>query len=200
MRLYFLIINLIVFRFVSNAETPKNDIAVFSTKYIHATSLKMAKWQLKNPRYACNDWTNAVCYSGILATWQMTKSPVLYDALMAMGNDSTQWLPGDRYFHADDIAISQTFIDLYRIEKEDRMIRPTIESIDQFIEDPYPVKDWEVVKWWWCDALFMGPPAMVKLGITLGDNKYLKYSDIYFKESYDLLYDKKRKLFSRALN
>jgi len=200
MRLYFLIINLIVFRFVSNAETPKNDIAVFSTKYIHATSLKMAKWQLKNPRYACNDWTNAVFYSGILATWQMTKSPVLYDALMAMGNDSTQWLPGDRYFHADDIAISQTFIDLYRIEKEDRMIRPTIESIDQFIEDPYPVKDWEVVKWWWCDALFMGPPAMVKLGITLGDNKYLKYSDIYFKESYDLLYDKKRKLFSRALN
>lgn len=191
---------MIVFRFVSNAETPKNDIAVFSTKYIHATSLKMAKWQLKNPRYACNDWTNAVFYSGILATWQMTKSPVLYDALMAMGNDSTQWLPGDRYFHADDIAISQTFIDLYRIEKEDRMIRPTIESIDQFIEDPYPVKDWEVVKWWWCDALFMGPPAMVKLGITLGDNKYLKYSDIYFKESYDLLYDKKRKLFSRALN
>ena len=53
------------------------------------------------------------------------------------------------------------------------------------------------VTWWWCDALFMGPPTFVKLGMTLNEKKYLEISDKLFKESYDLLYDKDEHLYAR---
>jgi rhamnogalacturonyl hydrolase YesR len=46
----------------------------------------------------------------------------------------------------------------------------------------------------------MGPPALVKLGITLNEQKYLESSDMYFKECYDLLYNKDEHLFARDLN
>ena len=46
----------------------------------------------------------------------------------------------------------------------------------------------------------MAPPVFVKLGITLNNPIYLEFSDIYFKEAYDLLYDNNEKLFFRDLN
>src|SRR5690606_24442142 len=199
-KFYLLLSSLVAFCFLSVAGSPRKDTSLFSARYIHDTVLKMALWQLENPRYSSSDWTNAVFYSGLFSAWQITQSPLLYDALMLMGNDSTEWKPGPRSFHADDMAISQTYIDLYRIENRDEIIRPTIDSVQQFINNPYPVKDWQIIKWWWCDALFMGPPTMVKLGITLQENKYLEYSDRYFQECYDLLYDKEKRLFFRALN
>jgi len=46
----------------------------------------------------------------------------------------------------------------------------------------------------------MGPPVLVKLGVTLNDPTYFAYNDRYFKECYDLLYDKEERLFARDLN
>ena len=54
----------------------------------------------------------------------------------------------------------------------------------------------KLVKWWWCDALFMAPPVLVKLGMSTGDEKYLKISDKYYEEAYNLLYDKDENCFS----
>ena len=172
----------------------------FSTAYIQSIINKTAEWQLAHPRHGQNEWTNGVFYSGLFAAWETTRSQKLYDALMAMGNDSTGWKPAKRYYHADDIVISQTFIDLYNIEKKEEMIRPTIDALNLFIERPYPVKGWEIIKYWWCDALFMGPPTFVKLGNATGNTDYFRYNDIYFKECYDLLYNREERLFARALN
>jgi rhamnogalacturonyl hydrolase YesR len=115
-----------------------------------------------------------------------------------MGN-STKWRPCDRWYHADDIAISQTYIDLYRREKKREMIQPTVDTVNKLIANPYPVQGIEVIKWWWCDALFMGPATLVKLGVTLNNDEYLKKNDEYFKQCYDLLYNKEEHLFARDL-
>jgi rhamnogalacturonyl hydrolase YesR len=160
---------------------------------------KVAIWQLAHPRHTANDWTNGAFYAGVYAAAETTKSGRLRDALFALG-DSVKWRPYRRWYHADDIAICQTFIDLYRTEKRPEMIRATIDTIDKHLALPYPVKDVEVIKWWWCDALFMGPAALVKLGVTLGDDRYLKGNDTLFRECYDLLYDKEERLFARDLN
>lgn len=106
---------------------------------------------------------------------------MIYDAIMAMGNDSTQWRPHRRWYHADDIAICQTYIDLYRIEKRQEMIQLTIDTLVILFENPYPYKGIEVIKWWWCDALFMAPPVLAKLGTTLNDPMCYQYNDQYFK-------------------
>jgi rhamnogalacturonyl hydrolase YesR len=173
----------------------------FRKEYIKEVMNKAAVWQLQHPKHAPNDWTNGAFYAGVFAAWQTTKSPVLYEAMMAMGNDSTQWQPGRRWYHADDIAISQTYIDLYRIEKQQKMIQPTIDTVKLLLERDYPTRgNIDGIKWWWCDALFMGPPVLVKLGVTLNDPAYFAYNDQYFKECYDLLYDKEEHLFARDLN
>lgn len=80
------------------------------------------------------------------------------------------------------------------------MIRPTIDTLSIFFKNPYPTRGIEVIKWWWCDALFMAPPVLAKLGTTLRNPLYYQYNDLYFKECYDLLYNKEEKLFARDLN
>ncbi|MDR0844514.1 MAG: glycoside hydrolase family 88 protein [Tannerella sp.] len=173
---------------------------VFAPEYIQSTMVKTAGWQLAHPNHVQNDWTNGAFYAGIFAAWETTQSQPLYDAMMAMGNDSTHWRPYRRWYHADDIAICQTYIDLYRIERKPEMLRATIDTLDKFIPTPYPVRGIEVIKWWWCDALFMGPPTLVKMGVTTGNKAYLAYSDTCYKECYDLLYNREEHLFARDLN
>jgi unsaturated rhamnogalacturonyl hydrolase len=159
--------------------------------------LKAAKWQLENPKHNIKDWTNGAFYAGVFATWETTKSNDIYSALMDLG-DKTQWQPYHRYYLADDVAISQTYLDIYQVEKKQEIIRPTIDTIRRFIDNPYPVKgSVEIIKWWWCDALFMAPPVMTKLYKATGNMEYLTRNDEYFKESYDLLYNKKERLFAR---
>jgi rhamnogalacturonyl hydrolase YesR len=174
------------------ADTKK----MFSKKYIKSTMLKVTEWQLKHPKHEPRDWTNGAFYAGVYAAYETTRSKDIYKAMIEMG-DKVNWTPYKRWYHADDVAICQMYIDLYRKEKRQEMIQPTIDTLSKFIANPYPVKGIEVIKWWWCDALFMAPPAMVKLGVTTGNQEYLKKNDEYFKETYDLLYNQEEHLFAR---
>lgn len=80
------------------------------------------------------------------------------------------------------------------------MLNATIEALDRFLKEPYPTSGKkDIIKWWWCDALFMAPPTLIKLGIVTNNNSYLEYNDKCFKECYDLLYNKKEHLFARDL-
>lgn len=190
---------LILVLFSVMAFAGKNpDKKLFSGSYIKKTMKKVTAWQLKNPKHEPTDWTNGAFYAGVTAAWETTGSKSIYQAMLEMGN-KTGWKPGRRWYHADDIAICQTYVDVYRVEKKDEMIRPFIDTLAVFMAKPYPVRGNEVIKWWWCDALFMGPPAIVKLGVTTGNTAYINYSDKLFHECYNLLYDKEEHLFARDL-
>lgn len=185
----------------TNRGTNYDPQAVFfSDNYIKSTMLKAAKWQLKNPKHHIRDWTNGAFYAGIFATWETTRSESIYNALMEL-EEKTGWEPHKRFYHADDVTISQTYLDLYQIHKKQEMIQPTIDTIARFMANPYPTRGKvDVIKWWWCDALFMAPPVMTKLWKATGNKEYLIQNDVYFKECYDLLYNKEERLFARDLN
>lgn len=177
---------------------PENNKKIFAAGNIKKTMKKVVEWQLQNPKHEPTDWTNGAFYAGVSAAWQTTKSKTIYQAMVDMGN-KTGWKPGRRWFHADDIAICQTYVDVYNVEKKPEMIQAFTDTLVKFMKNPYPTKGNEVIKWWWCDALFMGPPAIVKLGMATGNMNYLAYSDQLFKECYNLLYDKEEHLFARDL-
>jgi rhamnogalacturonyl hydrolase YesR len=118
---------------------------------------------------------------------------------MALGM-RTGWKPGRRYDHADDIAISQTYIDLYRIKNDRTMIQATIDSVEKMRTVPGREVQRNGITWWWCDALFMGPPTLCKLGVSLNDPSYFKTNDSLFRQTYDLLYNKEHHLFARDIN
>ncbi len=171
---------------------------LFKDSYIKKTMKKALDWQLKNPKHELYDWTNGAFYAGVFAAYETTGSKKIWKSMVKMGEEN-KWMPGPRLHHADDYAICQTYVDMYRISKDEKMIRPFIERMDQFIATPYETKEIQKCTWWWCDALFMAPPALLKLGVTLNDDKYFKLNDKLFRECYDLLYDKEENLYARDI-
>lgn len=170
----------------------------FKPKEIKKAMTTAAMWQLANPKHKLWDWTNGAFYAGISAAYETTKDKNLLNAMIEMCNKN-EWKPGPRLEHADDHAICQTYLDVYRIKKDQKMIVPFTEQMDKFLATPYQTKGIQQITWWWCDALFMAPPAMVKLSMITGDKKYMERSDKLFHECYDLLYDKEEHLFARDL-
>ncbi|MDR2473332.1 MAG: glycoside hydrolase family 88 protein [Tannerella sp.] len=182
---------------------PTDDVSkCFDAKYIKTVMNKAAEWQIAHPKHSQKDWTNGAFYAGMFAAWETTKSDAIYNAMHAMAADSNKWRLARRWYHADDHVIAQTYIDLYResAKKEPVMLQAITDTMRKFLIEPYPVRGIEIIKWWWCDALFMGPPTMVKLSMTTGDKSFMKYSDVCYHECYDLLYNKEEHLFARDLN
>jgi rhamnogalacturonyl hydrolase YesR len=143
-----------------------------------------------------NTWTNAALYTGVVAAYQATKQKWLVDSLMAISN-RYQWKPANRYDHADDIAISQTYIDLYRMKKDKNMLAPTIDSVKKLASVPGNEVKKHGITWWWCDALFMAPPTLAKMARTLGEPSYLVLADTLYHQCYNLLYNPEEHLFAR---
>lgn len=183
---------ILIVAFCTNAQ----ERSLFDRQSIKGKMLKVAEWQLANPNHELYQWTNAAFYAGIFAAYETTGAPELMKALMDMG-EKNQWKTGPRFDHADDIAISQTYIDLYRIKNDRKMIQPTIDIVERIKTEKGNEVEKHGITWWWCDALFMGPPTLVKLSRTAGDRSYLELNDRLFHESYDRLYDKKEHLYAR---
>ncbi|MBK9934733.1 MAG: glycoside hydrolase family 88 protein [Cytophagaceae bacterium] len=184
---------ILFFLFLSLSLSAQN---VFKASEIKSRLEKATKWQLENPKHEPTDWTNGAFYAGVFAAWEATQKQWIMDSLMNLGK-KTSWQPGNRYDHADDITISQTYIDLYRQNKNEKLIKPTWDTLIKVQFWPGKEKANHGITWWWCDALFMGPPVFAKIAKETGDISLLKTNDELFKECYDLLYNKEEKLFAR---
>ena len=197
-KLFSTLLVVLIFTTAIFAQKAGNE-KLFKDSHIKKTMKKALDWQLKNPKHKLTDWTNGAFYAGVFAAYETTGSKKIWKAMYEMG-DANEWKAGPRLHHADDHVICQTYIDMYRISGEKKMIQPFTETMDEFLATPYETDEKNrKCTWWWCDALFMGPAAMVKLSVTLGDNKYMKKSDELFKECYDLLYDKGEDLYFRDI-
>ena len=172
------------------------NVDVFKRKNIEAKMLSVAKWQLANPKHELYDWTNGAFYAGVFAAYRTTNSSELLNAMMQMG-EKNGWKPGPRFDHADDIVINQTYLDLYRIKKDKKMLQPTIDVIERLKKETGNEVKKHGITWWWCDALFMGPPTLAKLAAITGDKSYLDLNDRFFQETYDRLYDEQERLYAR---
>jgi unsaturated rhamnogalacturonyl hydrolase len=179
---------------ISSVSAQQPDI--FKRKIIEDRMLRVSKWQLANPNHELFDWTNGAFYAGVFAAYETTKSKELWNALIDMG-EKNKWGPGRRFDHADDIVIDQTYLDMYRITKGKKMLQPTIDVIARLKTEPGREAAQHGITWWWCDALFMGPPTLAKLAAVTGDKSYLELNDKLFAQTYDLLYDKREHLYAR---
>ena len=161
--------------------------------------LKAYKWQQKNPNHALNDWTNGAYYVGITKAYQSTENKAYKKGLKSMA-ESIDWMPGKRWYHADDITICQSFINMKIDGVQGANLEPTAAVLNRVMSEDY---DWNddirPIYWWWCDALFMGPPVFVQYGVLTGENKYLEASDKLYQECYDLLFDEEEHLFARDM-
>ena len=155
---------------------------------------KVGDWELERARpYFSQDWTFAALYAGYMAAAKALPKARYEDAMLRMGN-KFEWKLGPRLSHADDQAIGQTYLDLYRDYHEARMMTPTREQFDALMKTP---DDPEKPLWWWCDALFMAPPVWARLYRATGEKSYLDYMDREWWITSNLLYDPQEHLYFR---
>ena len=154
----------------------------------------VADWQLQRAEAGFNrDWTFATLYAGFMSVPDQAGGAVYREAMLRMGR-KFEWQPGPRMGHADDEAIGQTYLDLYLQSHDPSMMGPIRSNTDAVMRLP---DNPEKPLWWWCDALFMAPPVLVRLYEATGDRKYLDFMDREWWITSNLLYNQSDHLFSR---
>ena len=180
----------------TTAWCQKKDQDLFSKTFITNQMKKVCDWQLNNPvtinEKNENDWARAAFYTGVMATYQTTQDEKYLNAAIAW-SESFDWKLAKRFRHADDHAKGQTYLEIYTLKKDPKMIEDTKNTFDSLILTARPGRE----DWWWCDALYMAPPVLTRLAAATGDKKYLDYLNTMFWDTYDFLYDKEENLFYR---
>jgi rhamnogalacturonyl hydrolase YesR len=167
---------------------------------------RVADWQIMNQsgvKYHDLDWTNATLYRGIFELATVSKDPKYKKWLLDLGW-KYMWQPFSSMYMADDIAVSQMYLDMYRIEGDKRMLDPTMARTEWVINHP-SASDLKIdysnylslERWSWCDALFMAPPVYSTMYSITKESNYLDFMNKEYKATYDFLYDKEEKLFFR---
>ena len=176
---------------------------------INAATRKVADWELARAQPTWDQiWTSGVLYAGFMATSSQLNDPKYSNAMLGMANqfhwqlrgrqpnqdENVAHLPG-----ADDQDLAQTYLELYLLsgKKDPSTIAPLRADFDAVIPLQTLRPTDPRIPWWWCDALFMAPPAWVRLYAATGDHKYIDYLNLNWQRASDLLYDKQDHLYAR---
>ena len=176
------------------------------SKSIRAAMRKVATWQMgyigltpPAPARFNQQWTMAALYSGLLAYSADTGDHAAHDAVLRM-SESFHWqLIDNRFPHADDEALGRAYLDLYAEHPTPERIAHTRVIMDRLIARPDDAATDPQGRpvWWWCDALYMAPPVLVRLSKLTGDRKYIAYMDHEWAITSAQLYDPQEHLFFR---
>ncbi|MGB7746456.1 MAG: glycoside hydrolase family 88 protein [Verrucomicrobiia bacterium] len=169
---------------------------------------RVADWQLAHPdTNRPTGWIQAAGDAGMMALAGISGDAKYRDAMLAVGETNGWQLPeyNGRKYHADDQCIGQTYAELYLLYRENKMIAPMRDHFDFILSHPSdaPSLDFTQPKgksqelWSWCDALFMAPPAWLRLYAATDEKRYLDFAVTNFWHTTDYLYDTNEHLFFR---
>ena len=169
--------------------------AAMMPKAIDAAMKKVADWQVvvAEPHFN-RQWTFAALYDGLLAASKTTGDPKYRDAVLHFAERSEWALLNNRFPHADDQAMGQAYLDLYFDDRKPVRMADTKAILDQLIVRP---DDPDKLLWWWCDALFMSPPVLLRMYEITHDRKYLDYMDHEWWLTSGSLYNQQEHLYFR---
>jgi len=155
---------------------------------------KVADWQQgRLDSKFDTDWTLAALYAGFMAASEATGDKKYRNAMKRMG-EKLDWQLGPRFNHADDLAVGQTYLELYFRYHKPYMIARLRDRFDAIMKTP---DDSTTFAWWWCDALFMAPPVWARLYKATGNVAYLDYMNREWWRTSARLYDPQEHLYSR---
>lgn len=192
----------------SSLNSQTRPLASQDQEKVWVIARKVADWQIDafpDNKYAkeSKGWIAAAFYMGLFDWAELSGDKQYLDWMTKLFNRQ-QWQVGDYMYHADDICVAQTYLDMYARYKEKRMIIPMLARIDWVISHPPEggldidySKPETYERWSWCDALFMAPAVYTRLYVLTGKKKYIKFADREYKATYNHLYDKDERLFYR---
>jgi rhamnogalacturonyl hydrolase YesR len=202
------------------AQAARNAAAPADAATIREMAVRMADWQLArldaahissataetaNPRA----WEQAVFWVGLTALADMDGAPPrMRQAILDMGQ-RTGWQPGRLPYFADDHVIGQAYLWAAKNGAGPAAPAPITATFDNILAKP-PVSTLAfvvppegygatecLVRWCWCDALFMAPPALAELTLQTGDARYRDFALREWWATTDFLYDPVEHLYYR---
>ena len=168
---------------------------------------KVIGWQSQQTdhveKFTLTNWQFATYYIGMMKAYKTTGNKSYQEFLIKISEDHQWETPPDMY-HADKIAISQVYLDLYQQIGDAALIKNTKWVLDAHLLRNKPNPDVRYNnnpykhEWWsWCDALFMAPPTFVKMYEITGEEEYLNYAIDHWLITTDYLWDKNEDLIYR---
>ncbi len=140
----------------------------FMRKYADPTAVM--PYYSRKKVYESNIWTRAVYYEGLMALYSIYPENRYYDYAWRWADFHKWGMRKDNTAtrNADNYCCSQTYIDLYELTPEPRMLTKTIASMNMLVNTP------QIDDWTWIDAIQMGMPVLTKLGRLKGDARYFE--------------------------
>lgn len=192
-------------------EQPTGEPDIFAPAFVATAMERAFAWQIGHvvdsaplpdggfQEVSDTEWVRGAFFAGVMAAFEATGDPKYLEAAREI-SERNRWQPGPRPRHADDHCIAQTYVRIYLVERDPRMIAPIVERLDEMIAEPRPgpVVGWaEDDNWSWCDALFMAPPTMALVAEATGDRQYLDLMNTMWWETAGYLYDTEEHLWYR---
>lgn len=137
-------------------------------------------------------WEAGAFYPGILEVYRQTKEVKYLNHVKELAKNNN-YEHGADIRNADDLAILQSYLELYEFEKDQKYLKATKDALDSIMMAPKS----GALEYSWADLLFMGPPVWARYAKITGDRKYLDYQDKIYFEAVDNLLDKQHHLFYR---
>jgi rhamnogalacturonyl hydrolase YesR len=172
-------------------------------------AMKLAKDFQERGGILPHGWVAGPFYGGVFACYEATGNKAFLNAARKWTETPLRLKYG---LHADALCTAQTYLDVYMVDKDESLIA----SLKKLFETEYFGVDvleqkktrWSFWKeesrpftgrnlWWWCDALYMAPPVMARMGKATGDARYYERLHELFWDSTAHLYNPEERLFFR---
>jgi unsaturated rhamnogalacturonyl hydrolase len=156
---------------------------------------RLAKYRITRPyNQISNNWDGGAYLTGVMALYYSTQD-TSYLNFAKQWSQNYNWTPwsGVNTVNADNICCTQTYSEIFLlnpIASNNFMINQTKQNLTNFfdvrkITPPYL----DQVGWWWCDALYMAPPAIVRYVKASNEPRFLDSLDRYWWSVSSFLYD-----------
>jgi rhamnogalacturonyl hydrolase YesR len=156
-------------------------------------------YQLAHPVMPAGDrnWERGTWYTGVMEAWKATGDRAFLDRALAWGREN-QWQVGTEKLGANRLFCSETWLELYLVEKDPAMLQPTVE----WLKTAAPNSPAGGGRWYldngkpYVDSLY-GAAVFEMLTRATGDARYMTIQRAFFNDVTGELWDKDAGLYYR---
>jgi unsaturated rhamnogalacturonyl hydrolase len=167
---------------------------------------KVADWQLRHPHKTSTlDWVQGPFINGLMAISKLPGGGKYSRAVNEIGRKEN-WGVISTAWRANDFCTPQSWIEMFEIKHKAEMLEPIRKELDQNIEivagqdEELDFTEKNSLKWSWCDALYMAPPAFARMWKVTHDEKYREFLHTWWWKVSAYYYDTDEHLYFRDQN
>ena len=190
--LFFCIV--LIFPFQIQGET---ENSAFKKDSILAILDKVNSYQIKESfPFKSRNWKTSTYFAGVMEFYKATENIELLEQAVQWAERQNWQVGNEWFFPANNFTCVQTYLEIYLIKKDEKMIKDARQYMDSKMKHTEPAYE---QGWDYIDALFVGPPAFAMMGKATGDGQYIDFMNRMYWQLAGYLLDEDEKLFYRDM-